>query len=154
MQMLKHWNVPQTRADGRDRPLLFTLKEHDITTYGPSDWSVVREWWLAEWGEWGEDMHRAEAKCKWTVFHGKKSNRRKDECVCGQVFLNWLSLCPAKKERPILFIYTVYVYVYILQFNLDSYLLRLYVSRSYMHLCSSFSLDMDNTVQEQIDNGQ
>lgn len=45
MQMLKQWNVPQSGADGRDRPLLFTLKEHDITTYGPSDWSVVREWW-------------------------------------------------------------------------------------------------------------
>lgn len=37
MQMLKQWNVPQTGADGRDRPLLFTLKEHDITTYGPGD---------------------------------------------------------------------------------------------------------------------
>lgn len=37
MQMLKHWNVPQTRADGHDKPLPFTLKEDDISTYGCSD---------------------------------------------------------------------------------------------------------------------
>lgn len=47
MQMLKHWNVPQTRADGYDKPRPFSLKEHDITTYGRSDWSAVRERWPA-----------------------------------------------------------------------------------------------------------
>lgn len=43
MQMLTHWNVPQTGADGHDKPRPFTLSEHDITTYGCSDGSVVGE---------------------------------------------------------------------------------------------------------------
>lgn len=92
MQMLKCWNVPQSVADGHDKPLLLTLKEHDITTYGRSDWSVVREWWLAEWREWGGDVctEQREAKCWRNVFHGKSHTVIRMNVSMGRVFLSWL----------------------------------------------------------------
>lgn len=97
MQMLKQWNVPQTGADGRDRPLLFTLKEHDITTYGPGDWSVVRERWLRLSGANGEGIC-AEAKCCRNVFHDRNSQRGRGWMCRRACSLIWVFLRVSRRK--------------------------------------------------------
>lgn len=85
-------------------PLPLTLKEHDIITYGRGDWSVVREWWSAEWREqWRAIyMRRAEAeKCLCNVFHGGARAVIKQH-VWMRALLNWLPVrvcrTPRRKE--------------------------------------------------------